>query len=64
VLDLLSNNPIGHRINIVTDDVASYSISLEQGRAASHKRVRDRNSPEIIFNKEVILKAAFYELGQ
>ena len=29
VLDLLSNDPIGHRVNVVTDDVASYSISLE-----------------------------------
>jgi hypothetical protein len=64
VLDLLSNDPVGHRINIITDDVASYSISLEQGRAAPHKRVCDSSSPKIIFDKEVILKAAWCELGQ
>jgi len=44
MLDLLPDNPIGHRIDIVSYDIASQPIRFNEWRSSTHERVRNPNA--------------------
>jgi hypothetical protein len=40
-LDLLAHDPIGHRVDIETNDVTAKAVCLKEGGATSHEGVSD-----------------------
>ena len=64
VLDLLAYYPVGHRIDVIADDVAADTVCLDEGRASAHERVDYSQAAKIVAAKESFNKAALHELGQ
>jgi hypothetical protein len=46
--DLLVDNPICHRIDIVADNITPQSIGFEQGRSSTHERIGHLKTCEIM----------------
>jgi hypothetical protein len=64
VLDFLSHNPGGHRINIKPIYVASDPVRFNQRGAAAHERVSNALICEFITLKENVLDRPLPELRQ
>jgi hypothetical protein len=48
VFNLLANDPISHRINVITDNLASEPIRFEQRCTSPHERIANSQAIEII----------------
>ena len=64
MVDLLADDPGGHRIEVESLHVAAESIRLDQGGAAAHERVGDAPAGQVVAGKEGVLQWAGSELGQ
>jgi hypothetical protein len=48
VFDLFPNDPVGHWVYVVTQNVTPKSIGLKKRRAATHKRVRNALTSKLV----------------
>jgi len=64
MFNLLPDNPSSHRIDIESKHIATDAVSLDQRYAATHKRVGNDATREIVCVKEAVRKRLFAELGQ
>ena len=62
MLDLLSDNPIGHGVDVATDDTTAHAIGFEKRRATAHERVGNSAAVEIVAFVEGLPKRRFDEL--
>ena len=63
-LELLADDPGGHRIDVESFDIASDAVRLDERRSAPHERVGDSQSWEIVRSKEEILQTTLTELSE
>jgi hypothetical protein len=52
MLDFLTHDPVGHRVDVVTKNIAPYSIRFEERRSPTHKGVSDTKTLEIVGTEE------------
>jgi len=52
MFDLLTNDPVGHRVNVVTNDIASNPVSFDKRSSPAHEGVSNTNAFEIIGSKK------------
>ena len=63
-LDCFADDPGGHRIDVEAFHVASDAVRLDERRSASHERVGDPKSREVIRAKVEILQATLAEFRE
>ena len=63
-LEFLADDPGGHRVDVESFDVASDAVRLDERRSASHERIGDSQSGEIVRSKEKVLQATLTELRE
>jgi hypothetical protein len=63
MLDLLLDDPVGHRVDVETDHVAANAVRFQQWRASPHERVGDLDSWEVIRPVKRLPQRAIRELG-
>ena len=48
VFESLAHDPVGHRIHIPAEDVASETVGLEKWRSSAHEGVRDPDAAQLM----------------
>jgi hypothetical protein len=48
MLHLLTHNPVGHRVNVIADDVTPDPIGLQKRGAAPHERIAYPEALEVV----------------
>lgn len=64
MFDFSANNPVGHGIDVETDDVTSKSICFHEGSAAPHERIGDCDAVELVGCVECVGEWLFNEFGE
>jgi len=52
MLDFLTHDPVGHGVNVVTNNIAPYTISFEERRSPTHKGVSNTKTLKVVGTEE------------
>ena len=64
VLDLLPDDPVGHRVDVVAYGITAQPIRLDERGAAAHERVGDPNALQVVGAKKGLGEPLLAELRE
>ena len=64
MLDFLFYDPVGHRVDIVADNIATETIGFEEGRATAHEGIGYAEPLKMVGTVKRFLQRSFCELGE
>jgi hypothetical protein len=64
MLYFLLYDPVRHRVDIVSDNIATETIGFEQWRASAHERIGYAEPSEIVGTVKRFFQGSFFKLGE
>ena len=64
MLDFLLYDPVGHRVDIVADNIATETIGFKEGRATAHEGIGYAEPLKMMGTVKRFLQRSFCELGE